>query len=120
MATCVLVQVEPKGDRVLVKVAQEEVKTRGGILLPPNAIKKPTSGEEGVGEGLAHAWGGMRRPRRVDAYCKGIAHWLPRVRSMRDLAVRQSHQSACQHVSMCACMQVMWLPLATAAFLAAT
>jgi co-chaperonin GroES (HSP10) len=30
---------------VLVKVAQEETKTRGGILLPVSAIKKPTSGE---------------------------------------------------------------------------
>ncbi|KAG2451531.1 hypothetical protein HYH02_004129 [Chlamydomonas schloesseri] len=38
-------KVAPKGDRVLVKVAEEEVKTRGGILLPPSAIKKPTSGE---------------------------------------------------------------------------
>lgn len=41
---CPALQVLPKGDRVLVKVAQEEVKTRGGILLPPSAIKKPTSG----------------------------------------------------------------------------
>ena len=35
----------PKGDRVLVKVAEEETKTRGGILLPVSAVKKPTSGE---------------------------------------------------------------------------
>lgn len=42
----------PKGDRVLVKVAAEEVKTRGGILLPPSAQKKPTSGEVvGLGDG---------------------------------------------------------------------
>lgn len=38
-------KVVPKGDRLLVKVAEEEVKTRGGILLPPSAIKKPTSGD---------------------------------------------------------------------------
>ncbi|EFJ50536.1 hypothetical protein VOLCADRAFT_80038 [Volvox carteri f. nagariensis] len=38
-------KVTAKGDRVLVRVAEEEVKTRGGILLPPSAIKKPTSGE---------------------------------------------------------------------------
>ncbi|GFR46910.1 hypothetical protein Agub_g8557 [Astrephomene gubernaculifera] len=38
-------KIEPKGDRVLVRVAEEEVMTRGGILLPPSAIKKPTSGE---------------------------------------------------------------------------
>lgn len=42
-------QVVPKGDRLLVKVAQEEVKTRGGILLPPSAIKKPTSGGGSTG-----------------------------------------------------------------------
>jgi len=29
---------------VLVKVAEEETQTRGGILLPVNAVKKPTSG----------------------------------------------------------------------------
>ncbi|MEW5309153.1 MAG: hypothetical protein WDW38_001059 [Sanguina aurantia] len=38
-------QVTPKGTRVLVKVAAEETQTRGGILLPASAIKKPTSGE---------------------------------------------------------------------------
>ncbi len=37
-------QISPRGDRVLVKVGQEETKTRGGILLPTSAIKKPTSG----------------------------------------------------------------------------
>lgn len=39
-----LLQVEPKGDRVLVKVAEQEEKTRGGILLPVSAQKRPTSG----------------------------------------------------------------------------
>lgn len=37
--------ISPRGDRVLVKVAAEETKTRGGILLPTSAIKKPTSGD---------------------------------------------------------------------------
>lgn len=29
---------------MLVKVAEEEKQTRGGILLPVNSVKKPTSG----------------------------------------------------------------------------
>jgi hypothetical protein len=37
-------QVEPKGDRVLVKIAEQEQKTRGGILLPVSAQSRPTSG----------------------------------------------------------------------------
>lgn len=43
---CLRSQIEPKGDRVLVKVADQEEKTRGGILLPVSAQKRPTSGEE--------------------------------------------------------------------------
>jgi hypothetical protein len=43
---CFVQQIHPRGDRVLVKVAEEETKTRGGILLPTSAIKKPTSGED--------------------------------------------------------------------------
>lgn len=43
-AHCSLPQVSPRGDRVLVKVGAEETKTRGGILLPVSAVKKPTSG----------------------------------------------------------------------------
>jgi chaperonin GroES len=39
-----LLQVEPKGDRVLVKIAEQEQKTRGGILLPVSAQSRPTSG----------------------------------------------------------------------------
>eukprot|EP00882_Tetradesmus_deserticola_P007110 GHRQ01007485.1.p1 GENE.GHRQ01007485.1~~GHRQ01007485.1.p1 ORF type:complete len:243 (+),score=99.20 GHRQ01007485.1:173-901(+) len=38
-------KVEPKGDRVLVKVAEQEQKTRGGILLPVSAQSRPTSGD---------------------------------------------------------------------------
>jgi len=42
----------PKGDRVLVKIAEQEVKTRGGILLPTSAQKRPTSGDVvGLGDG---------------------------------------------------------------------
>ncbi len=37
-------QIDPKGDRVLVKVSEQEEKTRGGILLPTSAQKRPTSG----------------------------------------------------------------------------
>eukprot|EP00775_Hariotina_reticulata_P003861 gene3861-4118_t len=39
-------KIEPKGDRVLVKVADQEEKTRGGILLPASAQKRPTSGTQ--------------------------------------------------------------------------
>lgn len=35
----------PRGERVLVKVAQQEERTRGGILLPVSAQKRPTSGD---------------------------------------------------------------------------
>lgn len=38
-------QVMPKGDKVLVKAAPAEEKTRGGILLPSMAVRKPTSGD---------------------------------------------------------------------------
>lgn len=43
-ATTAALQIIPKGDRVLVKVAAQEEKTRGGILLPVSAQKRPTSG----------------------------------------------------------------------------
>jgi chaperonin GroES len=38
-------KVEPKGDLVLVEVAEAEAKTTGGVLLPTAAQKKPTSGD---------------------------------------------------------------------------
>lgn len=38
-------KITPKGDKILVKVAEQEVKTRGGILLPTQAQKRPTSGD---------------------------------------------------------------------------
>ena len=37
-------QITPVGDRVCVKVAKAETKTAGGILLPTDAQRKPTSG----------------------------------------------------------------------------
>lgn len=37
--------VKPVGDRVLVKVDKEEMKSIGGVLLPANAAKKPTAGQ---------------------------------------------------------------------------
>lgn len=44
--------VHPRGDRILVKAAPAEVKTRGGILLPTSAQRKPTSGDVvAVGDG---------------------------------------------------------------------
>lgn len=36
---------EPLGDRVIVKVKDEEEKTVGGIVLASNAKEKPTEGE---------------------------------------------------------------------------
>jgi chaperonin GroES len=43
---------QPIGDRVIVKVKEEEEKTVGGIVLASNAKQKPTEGEVvAVGEG---------------------------------------------------------------------
>ena len=36
---------QPIGDRVIVKVKEEEEKTVGGIVLASNAKKKPIEGE---------------------------------------------------------------------------
>ena len=44
-----LLQVTPINDRVCVKVAQAETKTRGGILLPSDSQRKPTSGAPPAG-----------------------------------------------------------------------
>ena len=41
---CLCLQLSPRGDRVLVKVAEPEEETRAGIVLPASAVKKPTSG----------------------------------------------------------------------------
>ena len=45
-------QVMPKGDLVLAKVAEAEERTQGGILLPGSAQSRPTSGDiVAVGDG---------------------------------------------------------------------
>lgn len=45
MLIMVCIQVTPKGDLVLCKVADAEEKTTGGIMLPTSAQRRPTSGE---------------------------------------------------------------------------
>jgi len=37
--------IKPLGDRVVVKVLEEEERTRGGIVLPDTAKEKPQRGE---------------------------------------------------------------------------
>ncbi|GAB4515878.1 MAG: co-chaperone GroES [Anaerolineae bacterium] len=45
-------QLEPLGDRVLVKVLEEESRTASGIILPETAKEKPQRGEVvAVGDG---------------------------------------------------------------------
>ena len=56
---------EPIGDRVIVKVKEEEEKTVGGIVLASNAKEKPTEGEVvAVGNG-AYADNGEKLPMTV-------------------------------------------------------
>lgn len=56
---------EPIGDRVIVKVKEEEEKTVGGIVLASNAKQKPTEGEiVAVGDG-AYADNGEKLPMTV-------------------------------------------------------
>lgn len=56
---------EPIGDRVIVKVKEEEEKTVGGIVLASNAKEKPTEGEVvAVGNG-AYAENGDKLPMTV-------------------------------------------------------
>lgn len=56
---------EPIGDRVIVKVKEEEEKTVGGIVLASNAKEKPTEGEVvAVGNG-AYAENGEKLPMTV-------------------------------------------------------
>ena len=38
-------KIRPLGDKVVVKVSEEEEKTAGGIILPDTAKKKPQEGE---------------------------------------------------------------------------
>ena len=56
---------QPIGDRVIVKVKEEEEKTVGGIVLASNAKQKPTEGEVvAVGEG-SYAENGSKIPMTV-------------------------------------------------------
>ncbi|MDF7638417.1 co-chaperone GroES [Lactobacillus sp. ESL0791] len=51
---------QPIGDRVIVKVKEEEEKTVGGIVLASNAKQKPTEGEVvAVGEGAHNSVGDL-------------------------------------------------------------
>ena len=45
MTTSVKSNVQPLGDRVLVKVLEAEEKTKGGIVLPDTAKEKPQQAE---------------------------------------------------------------------------
>lgn len=38
-------KLKPLGDRVVLKIVEQEEKTRGGILLPDTAKEKPQKGE---------------------------------------------------------------------------
>jgi len=38
-------QLKPLGDRVVIKVLNQEEKTKGGIVLPDTATEKPQEGE---------------------------------------------------------------------------
>ncbi|MBD5431111.1 co-chaperone GroES [Lactobacillus agrestimuris] len=56
---------QPIGNRVIVKVKDEEEKTVGGIVLASNAKEKPTQGEViAVGEG-AYSSNGEKIPMTV-------------------------------------------------------
>lgn len=56
---------KPLGDRVVVRVLEQEERTRGGIVLPDTAKEKPQQGEVlAVGSG-AILENGERRPLEV-------------------------------------------------------
>ncbi len=58
-------KIKPLGDRVVVKVIEQEERTRGGIVLPDTAKEKPQQGEVlAVGTG-AILENGQRRPLEV-------------------------------------------------------
>ena len=63
-------QVTPKGDLVLCKVADAEDKTTGGVLLPESAQKKPTSGKDVDMWCSWHLMGASRE------FCSALAHQL--------------------------------------------
>lgn len=59
------VNIRPLGDRVVVRVIEQEEKTKGGIVLPDTAKEKPQQGEVlAVGNG-AILENGERRPLDV-------------------------------------------------------
>ncbi len=65
--TAAKVNIKPLGDRVVVRVIEQEEKTRGGIVLPDTAKEKPQQGEVlAVGSG-AILENGERRPLEVKA-----------------------------------------------------
>jgi chaperonin GroES len=58
-------KIKPLGDRIVIRRVQEEDKTKGGILLPDTAKKKPQKGKilaVGPGKMLKD---GTRRPLQV-------------------------------------------------------
>jgi chaperonin GroES len=57
----------PLGDRVLVRPVKEEAVTKGGIVLPQNAVEKPRRGAVlAVGPGLPDLQRGERLPIPVE------------------------------------------------------
>lgn len=58
--------IKPVGDRVLVKVDKEDMKSIGGVLLPSSASKKPTAGQI-VSVGDVTLVKVTRRPRAIGA-----------------------------------------------------
>ncbi len=61
----VSVRLKPLGDRVVVRVIEQEERTKGGIVLPDTAKEKPQQGEVlAVGTG-AVLENGERRPLEV-------------------------------------------------------
>ena len=43
--------IKPLGERVVVKVSEQDMKTASGIVLPDTAKEKPQEGKVAVGEG---------------------------------------------------------------------
>ena len=59
-------QLKPLGDRVVIKVLNQEEKTKGGIVLPDTAKEKPQEGEVvAVGSGRVLE-NGQRLPLEVN------------------------------------------------------
>jgi chaperonin GroES len=56
---------KPLGDRIAVRVLQQEEKTAGGIIIPDTAKEKPIQGEVvAVGDGI-YEESGKRRPLEI-------------------------------------------------------